>query len=236
MAIGTTAALVGATVGAGLLGSKMQSDAAKQAAKTQAQAAADAGQQEWAMYQQTREDQMPWLETGKQGLTRLSDLMGLSGNTGAEGYGSLNKTFTGDDLYNDPGYQFRMSEGLKALDRSASAKGNVFSGAAGKALTRYGQGMGAQEFDAARNRYREDQADLFNRLSGLSGTGQTTANNLGTSGANVAQSMSDLNTGAAAANAAGIVGSANAWNSGLQNTTNTLASLYKPQPKIYWNN
>jgi hypothetical protein len=60
--------------------------------------------------------------------------------------------FTAENFQADPGYAFRLSEGLKALERSAAARGGLLSGGTGKALTRFGQEMGSQEFQNAYGR------------------------------------------------------------------------------------
>ena len=52
----------------------------------------------------------------------------------------------------DPGYKFRLSEGMKALDRQAAARGGLISGNALKATQRYGQDLASQEFGNAYNR------------------------------------------------------------------------------------
>lgn len=66
---------------------------------------------------------------------------------------ALPEAFTGQvDLQADPGYQFRLSEGLKALDRQAAARGGLISGSALKASQRYGQDMASQEYGQAYNR------------------------------------------------------------------------------------
>jgi hypothetical protein len=63
---------------------------------------------------------------------------------------ALPEAFTGQvDLQADPGYQFRLSEGLKALDRQAAARGGLISGSALKASQRYGQDMASQEYGQA---------------------------------------------------------------------------------------
>ena len=64
--------------------------------------------------------------------------------------------FTEDDLRLDPGYQFRLREGEKAIRRSAAAGSGVHSGATLKALQRYGQDTASAEFAAARDREIED--------------------------------------------------------------------------------
>jgi hypothetical protein len=60
--------------------------------------------------------------------------------------------FTAENFQADPGYGFRLSEGLKALERSAAARGGLLSGGTGKALTRFGQEMASQEFGNAYGR------------------------------------------------------------------------------------
>ena len=71
-------------------------------------------------------------------------------------------TFAGGDLHLDPGYQFRISEGEKAIRRSAAAGSGVHSGATLKALQEHGQDVGSREFGAARRRAIEDH-DLARR-------------------------------------------------------------------------
>ncbi len=58
----------------------------------------------------------------------------------------------------DPGYAFRLAEGIKALEQSAAARGNLLSGTTGKALQRYGQGLASQEYSNAFNRFQTERA------------------------------------------------------------------------------
>ncbi len=73
--------------------------------------------------------------------------------------------FTMESFQQDPGYAFRMSEGLKALDRTAAARGGLISGSAMKGAMRYGQDMASQEYQNAFNRYNQNRtynSGLFN--------------------------------------------------------------------------
>jgi hypothetical protein len=115
----------------------------------------------------------------------------------------------------DPGYAFRLSEGQKALDRNAAARGGLISGSALKAAQRYGQEMGSQEYQNAFNRYQTERSAALNPLQSLAGVGQTTATNLGTMGAANAANVGNLMTSGAAAQGAGYVGQANAITGGL---------------------
>jgi hypothetical protein len=115
-----------------------------------------------------------------------------------------------------------LSEGQKALDRQAAARGGLISGGALKAAQRFGQEMGSQEFGNAYNRaltsYGTDVArenQLYNRQAALAGIGQTSTNLVGQAGQNYATSAGNLMTGGAAAQAAGQVGAINALTGGL---------------------
>lgn len=83
-----------------------------------------------------------------------------------------------------PGYQFRLDEGMKAIERGAAARGRVDSGETMKALQQYGQSLAAQDFE---NFEQKRKADYYNYLAALSGqSGQAAASqaaNLGSSSA-----------------------------------------------------
>ena len=159
------------------------------------------------IYEQSRADSMPWLEAGKTGLSTLLDRLGLSGNTGAEGYGSLMKTFSADDFQKDPGYDFRLGEGNKALSRQLAASGKYLAPSGAKALDEYNQNFASNEYMNAYNRFNNDNSTIYDRLAGLSGTGQAASGQLAGIGSNYANNTGDIymqqaNAQAAAAQAA----------------------------------
>lgn len=133
---------------------------------------------------------------------------------------SLTKSFTADDFQKDPGYDFRMQEGQKALERSAAAKGGLMGGGFGKALSRYGQDYASNEYQNAYNRFTNDQTNRFNRLSSLSGLGQTANAQLGQAGQNYANQAGQNMMGAANAQGAAGIASANAWGGAASNLGN----------------
>jgi len=192
-----------------LLGSR----SASKAADVQASAADRAAELQREMFEQTRADQAPYREAG---YNALAELQRTAGNApGAFRFGA-------GDYQADPGYAFRLSEGQKALDRQAAARGGLISGGALKAAQRFGQEMGSQEFGNAYNRaltgYNADVArenQLYNRQAALAGIGQTATNLVGQAGQNYATGAGNLMTGAGAAQAAGQVGAANALTGGL---------------------
>jgi hypothetical protein len=109
--------------------------------------------------------------------------------------GELVRGFTPADYQADPGYAFRLSEGQKALERSAAARLGVQSGAALKAATRYGQEMGSQEFSNAYNRFRDTQGLRRNALAGVVGYAPTAANAMNTSATNYAAGAGPIMSG-----------------------------------------
>ena len=68
-------------------------------------------------------------------------------------------------LQNDPGYQFRLQEGQRALERSQAARGGLYSGAALRAAQEYGQGLADQTY----NDYFRRQGILANQGLGAAG-------------------------------------------------------------------
>jgi hypothetical protein len=100
--------------------------------------------------------------------------------------GELVRGFTQTDYQADPGYAFRMSEGMKGLERSAAARGGLMSGATLKGIQRYGQDLASQEYSNAYNRFRDTQGLQRNALAGVVGYGPTSANAMGNMGQNYA--------------------------------------------------
>ena len=149
---------------------------------------------------------------GNLARNRYGELVGLGPNTNAMGYGSAVQPFDMSKFQADPGYNFRMSEGLKALDRQAAARGGMMSGAALKAAGRYGQESASQEFGNAYNRYRQNRADQLDPLmyAMTGGTNATNATNtaLGNYGTNVGNLMGQ----AGQATGAGYLGAGNSLN------------------------
>ena len=176
--------------GASIIGGVLQSNALQRAASTQSDAAQRAIDLQERINQQQTALNAPFYSAGVTSQNRLLDLLGLSGNKGATGYGKYAQDFSMDDFQQDPGYAFRLSEGQKALERSAAARGGLISGAATKAATRYGQEMGSQEYQNAYNRYQTNRANQLNPLASLTQSGQAAANfqagNLGKYGSDVA--------------------------------------------------
>lgn len=202
--------------GAVVVSSAIGANSSRKAASAQAAAADNAAELQNQQYQQTRADQAPWRAAGEQALNKLIPLTDYT-------------KFGMDQFQQDPGYAFRLSEGQKALDRSAAARGGLISGGALKAATRFGQDMGSQEYQNAFNRYQTERSAQLNPLQSLAGLGQSATNQVTAAGQNYANNAGNAMMSGAAANAAGMVGQANAFNNGLStymnyNQSNNLLS------------
>lgn len=212
-------------------GSYLTSKSASKGAEAQAGATSEATQVQNEQFQQTRQDQMPWLKAGERALGKLESV--------------VDYTPFGMNQFNaDPGYAFRLAEGQKALERSAAARGGLISGGALKAAERFGQDYGSQEYMNAFNRYQQERAARLQPLQSLAGVGQTTAANLGAAGAANAGAIGNYLTSGAAAQAAGYMGRANAINQGVStylnynqgnNLVNALAVNRGQTPQGYGN-
>lgn len=217
------------SIGTSLVGGLIGGDASEDAANTQA-AAADRTSENALLatretnalnekiYREQIERQKPWLEAGQNALAGLS--------AGTAPGGEYMRDFGMADFNADPGYQFRLSEGEKGINRSMAARGGFNSGAALKGLARYGQDLASQEYGNAYNRFQTNQSGRFNRLATLAGVGQTASGALGQAGQNYAgaagnalmegtRMSNDSMLAGANARASGYVGQANALNGAL---------------------
>lgn len=131
-------------------------------------------------------------------------------------FGSLMRKFSLADRDSDPvyqsGLQFGLDQGRDAINARAIAGGRYDSGATLKALTRFGNDYGSTKAEGSYNRFNTDNTNIYNRLAGISGTGQTATNAISSAGQNMSNNVSELMTQGGNARAAGIVGGANAWN------------------------
>jgi hypothetical protein len=188
---------------ASLIGGKMSSDAASDAA-AQANAQNQRGldlQRE--MFDEQKRLSEPYRQAGLTGQNRLMEMLGLGGDTGAAGYGRYAKDFSMQDYQQDPGYAFRLSEGLKQLGSQARAQGGAGGGRTMMGMQNYAQGLASQEYGNAFNRYQTNRQNQLAPLGSLMSSGQAAAvgqaNQAGQYGANASNMLSQMgvNTGGA---------------------------------------
>ena len=196
-----------ATVASAAIGSA----ASSKASKAQAAAAREGSAAEERMFNRQVELQEPFRQAGVNALPELVEA-------------SRYTPFGMEQFQQDPGYAFRMREGLKALDRTAAARGGLLSGAQLRGVTRYGQELGSQEYTNAFNRYQAERAARLNPLQSLTGMGQSTATTLAGQAGQYGQSM-----------AQGAAQMGNIRASGYMNTANALTGALGQGLNYYQN-
>ena len=218
--------VAGSVVVGSLISANSASDAASTAAQASTQASDASIAEQRRQYDLNRIDQAPYLAAGTGAVNRLGAGVAAGGEFGA----TMPFNFQYDPNA-DPGTAFRFKQGMEALDRSAASQGRLMGDP--KRSIRFGQDLASQEYNNAFNRYvtgfnanTGERNQLYNRLAGVAGTGQTSANQIGAQGANMAGNIgnaymsSAANTGNAAMSAAGI------RNSAYGGAANVLGRMY----------
>lgn len=125
--------------------------------------------------------------------------------TGGTAYGGFTKT---------PGYDFRMREGMDALQSSAAARGNLFSGATMRAAQQFGQDYASSEYQSYLDR-------LAGLASGGAGAATGQAASFGQTGANIANALGGIGD----ARSAGYIARGNAFANGIDNAISAYSYL-----------
>ena len=155
------------------------------------------------MFDEQKRLSEPYRQAGLTGQNRLMEMLGLGGDTGAAGYGRYAKDFSMQDYQQDPGYAFRLSEGLKQLGSQARAQGGAGGGRTMMGMQNYAQGLASQEYGNAFNRYQTNRQNQLAPLGSLMSSGQAAAvgqaGQAGQYGANASNMLSQMgvNTGGA---------------------------------------
>ncbi len=193
---------------------------------------------------------------GTSGSINLPGINHLTGtaNTNLGAFGSLMGSFPGGNFQaptlqqaeNTPGYQFALQQGQNALQASAAANGSLLTGGTLNALDSYSQGLAdtnynniynqaLQGYQTNYNTWANQQANEYNRLAAMSGTGQTAAQQLGSLGSttagqigntlsNTAAQIGQQMNNAGAAIASGYTGAANAYGGALSGAGSSLSN------------
>lgn len=204
-----------------ITGSTKAAKAAQEAGNQQFEATKYASDQQREMFDELRKDQQPYMQAGSDALKQLMGGMGADGQ--------FMKTYSGQDIYNDPSYKFRLNQGLDAIQSSAAAQGGLLSGATQKALSDYGQNFASQEYQNGYNRFNADQTNQYNRLANLVGLGQSAAAGVGNAGMQTGQAIANNTMAGANAQAAGTIAAGNRRANDFQTMlglANTAAKFY----------
>jgi len=150
-----------------------------------------------------REDQKPYREAGVDALAKLRGLIDFDPTPNALA------------VMSTPGYQFGLDQGRAALEGSAAARGGLYSGAALKELTKFGNDYGTTKYDQAWNREQTGFGNRWGRLAALAGIGQTATQQTGEAGMRTAGAIGDLRTSNAGYQGAAGMAQANIWGNGI---------------------
>lgn len=201
--------VIGGIVGAvgGLVGANKQAKAAKSATRAQSRAAAN----ELALYRDifetTTENQQPFIDAGHLGNQALLFELGLGAAPNVNG-----QPFGGFQESQD--FKFGLQTGVDAIDASASARGNLFSGSTLTALNKFGQDYGSLR-----------RSEYLSRLGALSGQGQQATQALANSANAFSQGAGSALSSIGNAQAAGAIAQGNAFAGGLNAVTQGIGQI-----------
>lgn len=179
--------MIGATLGAAAISYMSQRNASNKAASASKNATNAAMAQQQRQYSLNKQNQAPYLQAGQQAI------------------GTMQALNAGDmsGFHASPDYQFTLDQGIKGLDRSAAARGSLLSGGHSADVLNYATGLADQQY-----------GNFYNRLAGLAGAGQRSAESLGGAGQNMANSTGNL-----------LLGNAGAQGQNYYNQSNALGNL-----------
>lgn len=216
-----------AVIGAGVASAAVGAVSSSNAAGAQANAANKSINAQATYLGQTEDSLNPYLQTGTQANTALSNGLGLGGSNPFSSpllqAPQSPTAMTESQLQQTPGYQFNLSQGLESVQNSAAARGLGVSGAALKGAANYATGLAdstyQNQFNNQQTLYSNqvtNQTNQFNRLLGLTQLGDNTATGLGNIRAGTAAGVSNSLIGAGNAQAAGDIATGNAISSAFQ--------------------
>lgn len=76
----------------------------------------------------------------------------------------IQKGFTLDDFYADPGYQFGLNEGIRTRENAASSRGMTLSGPQQKAMQRFGTDYASTKYNESFNRRQTGLDNLYRMI------------------------------------------------------------------------
>jgi hypothetical protein len=168
-----------------------------------------------AMYNQTNAYLAPYRNVGNYAAGQLQNRLA-----------DLTSPITMDQvtLENTPGYKFNLSQGLRAAQSSAAARGLGLSGAAIKGATDYATGLADSTYQNQFNNANTNQTNAYNRLYQTAALGQSAAAGTGAAALTTGQGIANNTIGAGNAQGAASIAAGNALGSGSNALLNLLAS------------
>jgi|SRR5215467_1435938 len=230
-----------------LVGGGKQADAAGKAAQAQVQAAQIAAQTQLQMFGEAKNLLSPFIDYGRSALPSIQRLTGTG-----EGGDPLTAPLTSPiqtqwpmfqmdeaHLRQTPGWQFQMDVGTETIANQMASKGLRMGGAFGTALQQYTTGLADTTYTQQLNNYlaqvgqqmqmagltMNDRTRIYNMLTGQASTGLSAAGALTGAAINTGGQVAQTQMAAGGAQAAGIIGQANALTGGLSGVGNAASNI-----------
>jgi hypothetical protein len=231
------AVAIGGSALLGYMGSQGQASAATSAAGQQYAATQEAARQQREMFDILNKQQEPYRQAGYGALSKIGTMLPQLTELPA-GY----KPFTAADLQSNlaPNYEFMKAQGLGATRQAMNVGGGGSN--VQRAGTKFAEDYASNAYQNALDNYMRQEAqkfnqqqtglgNVYNRLAGIAGIGQTSTQQTANLGQSTASNLGQLGIGGASALGAGQIGAANAMAGGMQGIGNaaTLGALLRPQ-------
>lgn len=205
----------GAVVGGSVIAGNAAKSAGNKAAQAQQYAADQTVAEQRRQYDQTRTDLEPWMQQGQNATSAQGDLLGLNGPDAQRAAIAAQQR--------SPLYESLFRNGQNTLLANASATGGIRGGNTEAALANFGRDTLAQVIEAQ-----------LARLGGVSAQGQNAAAQVGTFGANAANSIGSALGDAGAAKAGAALAGGAASVSAIKDITGAITGLANNQDVQKW--
>jgi hypothetical protein len=217
--------VAGAVVVGSVAGGYLQGQAAKSAAKTQADAAARAQGQLLETGEKAADVYAPYVAKGVTNLNRLAD----------DPY--FSRQFTNADLNANlaPGYEFRLGQGQRANLQTANLSGGAMSGNALRGMQDYTQNFASGEYANAFNQFQAQRTNIYNQLKGIADMGLTASTGQANAMIGTGTNVANISSGLGNAQAASQIAQGNAYTNAIGGMTNAAAYYGMNQQNPYQN-
>lgn len=209
--------VAGAVVVGSVASGYMQSKAAGKAADQYAQSAERGLQYNQAMFDTINAQNAPYRATGEKGANLYNQLADTGYLTAQPSMDDLTRLM--------PNYQFNLQQGLGQFNSQINAAGGLVSGNAIQGGQQFAQGYAGNALADAFNQFQANRTNVVSNVNALTGVGQNANATTATAASGATANASNLLSSIGNAQAAGTMGAANAYASGLNNISN-YAMLY----------
>jgi len=207
------AAVAASSVVSGVMGA----NAAGQASDAYTNAANRGLQYNQDMYNKVAAMNTPYQDTGQKGLNLYNNLADTGYLTAQPSMNDLTKLM--------PNYKFGLEQGLGQYNSQLNAAGGLVSGNAIQGGQMFAQDYAGNSLNNAFNQYQANRSNVVSNVNALTNIGQQANATVAGAASGTSQNATNMLSNIGNAQAAGIMGQANAYTSGLNNISN-YAMLY----------